>query len=183
MWQYLKKTHEDKNSPRDTVTDTDDEANREEMQSSTKFLRTEAKVDKRKVRFYNENYLAMGFTWTGDPSCPIPLCLVCGKQLSNAAMAPAKLKRHFTTNHSNMSNKSADYFKRLLETQRKQSAAFVSKVSVSENAQEASYLVAELIAQKRKSHTVGENLIMPACKILVGKMLGQDAVRATENVT
>lgn len=58
----------------------------------------------------------------------------------------------------------------------------MSTVSVSENAQEASYLVAELIAQKRKSHTVGENLIMPACQILVGKMLGQNAVRAIENV-
>jgi hypothetical protein len=37
-----------------------------------------------------------------------------------------------------------------LESQNKQSKAFVSKVTVSEKAQEASYLVAELIAQKRK---------------------------------
>jgi hypothetical protein len=40
----------------------------------------------------------------------------------------------------------------------------------------ASYLVAELIAQKRKSDTVGENLIIPVCKIIVGKMLAQDVV-------
>lgn len=112
-------------------------------------------MNQKKVRFYNESYLSMGFTWTGDPSCPIPLCLVCGKQLSNSAMAPAKLKRHFTTNHSHMKNKSADYFKRLLESQNKQSTAFVSKVSVSKKARETSYLVAEIIAQKRKSHTVG----------------------------
>jgi hypothetical protein len=59
---------------------------------------------------------------------------------------------------------------------------FVKKVTFSEKAQEASYLVAELIAQKRKSHTVGENLIMPACKIIVSKMLGQDAVREIEKV-
>jgi hypothetical protein len=52
----------------------------------------------------------------------------------------------------------------------------IQKVTVSEKGQEASYLVAELIAQKRKSHTVGENLIMPTCKIIVGKMLGYDAV-------
>jgi hypothetical protein len=84
-------------------------------------------------------------------------------------MAPAKLKRHLTTNHSHMISKSADYFKRLLESQNKQSKAFVSTVTVGEKAQEASYLVAELIPQKMKSHTVGENLIMPACKIIVGK--------------
>jgi hypothetical protein len=71
-------------------------------------------------------------------------------------MAPATLKRHLTTNHSHMTSKSA-------ESQNKQSKAFVSKVTVSEKAQEASYLVAELIAQKRKSHIVGENLITPAC--------------------
>jgi hypothetical protein len=54
----------------------------------------------------------------------------------------------------------------------KQSEAFVSKVTVHEKAQEASYLVAELIAQKRKSHAVGKNLILLASKIIVGKMLG-----------
>jgi hypothetical protein len=48
--------------------------------------------------------------------------------------------------------------------------------------QEASYLVAELIAQKTKIRTVGENLIMSACKIIVIKMLGQVAARETENV-
>jgi hypothetical protein len=36
----------------------------------------------------------------------------------------------------------------------KHSKAFVSNTTVSEKAQEASYLVAELIAQKRRSHTV-----------------------------
>ena len=46
----------------------------------------------------------------------------------------------------------------------------MSEVSVSEKALEANYLVAEIIAQKGKSHTVGDNLILPACKIIVGKM-------------
>jgi hypothetical protein len=80
-----------------------------------------------------------------------------------------------------MTCKIADYLKWLLESQNKQSQAFFSKVAVSEKARESSYIVAELIAQKRKSHTVGENLIMPACKIIVSKMLGRDAVREIEN--
>jgi hypothetical protein len=46
-----------------------------------------------------------------------------------------------------MTSKSADYFKQLLEFQNKQNKAFVSKVTVSEKAQEASYLVAEFITQ------------------------------------
>jgi hypothetical protein len=59
-----------------------------------------------------------------------------------------------------------------LESQNEQSKAFVENVTFGEKAQEESYLAAELIAQKRKSHTVGENLVMPACKIIVQKVLG-----------
>jgi hypothetical protein len=42
-----------------------------------------------------------------------------------------------------MTNKGADYFKRLLESQNRQSQVFVSKERVSRKAREASYLVAE----------------------------------------
>jgi hypothetical protein len=47
-------------------------------------------------------------------------------------------------------------------------------------AQESSYLVVELIAQKRKSQKVGKNVIMSAYTILVDKMLGQEAIREIE---
>jgi hypothetical protein len=66
-------------------------------------------------------------------------------------MVPQKLKRHFTTNHSHLLHKTTDYFKRLLESQVQQSKIFEKKVTVSEKAQEASYLVAELVAQRRKA--------------------------------
>jgi hypothetical protein len=159
-----------------------DEVSDEESQASDKFHCTIATTNTKKARLYNESYLSMGFTWTGDSGCPIPLCFVCAKRLPNAVMAPAKSKQHLTTNHSHNTSKSADYFKRPLESQSKESKAFVSKVTVSEKAQEASYLVAELIAQKRKSHIVGENLIMLICKIILRKMLGQDAVQEIEIV-
>lgn len=44
-------------------------------------------------------------------------------------------------------------------------SSFVSKITVNEKAQEASYVVAKLTAQKRKSHAVGENLIMLHVKL------------------
>lgn len=59
----------------------------------------------KKVEPYNESYLSVGFTWTGDSSCPLPLCPVYGKRLTNAAKIPAKLKRQLTTNHSHMTSK------------------------------------------------------------------------------
>ena len=58
-----------------------------------------------KVRQYCENYIALGFTWTGNPDCPLPLYIVWGEKLGNSAMAPAKLKRHLTTKHPELSDK------------------------------------------------------------------------------
>jgi hypothetical protein len=88
------------------------------------------------VCLYNESYISVGFTRTGDSNCPIPLCLVFGKRLTNGAMAPAKLRQHLSTKYVNltinciyMASKSADYFKRLLESQNKQVKALVSEVS------------------------------------------------------
>jgi hypothetical protein len=92
------------------------------------------------------------------------------------AMVLAKLSQHFTTNDSHLSNKKTDYFQRLLESQSKQRKVLEKKVTISEKTQEASYLVAELLVQKmKKSHTIAERPIMPACIIIVRTMTGKEA--------
>jgi hypothetical protein len=90
----------------------------------------------------------MGFTWTGDASCPI-LCDSSMAMTFKCSNGSKKLKRHLTANRSHMTGKSADYFKRLLESQNKERKAYVSKITGSEKTQEANYLVAEFIAKKR----------------------------------
>jgi hypothetical protein len=117
MWRFLKTRCEmEEEDSRPRPTDNSDKVNELELQFSESFHCTSATRDK-KFRLYSESYLSMGFTWAGNTSGPIPLCVVRGKQLTNAAMTPAKLKRHLTTNHSHLTSKGADYFKRLLESQ------------------------------------------------------------------
>ena len=117
----------------------------------------------------------MVFSWTGDIRCPLPECIVCGEKLSNSSMAPAKLKRHFATKHIDLAHKNVKYFKRLSEEQRLQTSRFQTHFKVSDKAQEASYLVAELVAKEMKAHTIAESLILPACQVIVRTMLGSEA--------
>ena len=100
-----------------------------------------------------------GFIWCGDEEQPLPECLICDTKLSNEAMVPSKLSRHFSKKHGNLSDKPASYFKRLLEKRKQQSVTFTKTFQVSTKSQHASYLVAEIIAKNSKLHTEAEKVI------------------------
>ena len=127
------------------------------------------------MRQYSDSYISYGFTFTGDPTAPIPLCLVCRNELSSSAMVPAKLKRHLDTNHPTLKNKNTSYFRRLLESNKKEVECMRRATTVSQKALKVSYLVAELVAKAKQPHTVAEKVILPACKIIVKEMVGPDA--------
>ena len=129
-----------------------------------------------KVGQYCENYIALGFTWTGNPDCPLPLYIVCGEKLANSAMAPAKLKRHLITKHPELSGKNELYFKRKLASNKMQISMFTKKFKLSDKAQEASYAVSEMVASKMKSHIIAESVILPACQQIMRIMFGEEAV-------
>jgi len=46
------------------------------------------------IHSYSANYLALGFTWTGNPDCPSPLCIVCEERLTNSILALALPERN-----------------------------------------------------------------------------------------
>ncbi|CAI9732723.1 Hypothetical predicted protein [Octopus vulgaris] len=92
-------------------------------------------------------------------------------------MAPAKLKRHLTTKHPELSGKKNEqYFKRELAFNKRQVSMFAKKFKLSDKGQEASYTVAEIVARKMKSHTIAETVILPACQEIVRLMFGEDAI-------
>ncbi len=92
-------------------------------------------------------------------------------------MLPSKLNKHFKTKHSHLQGKCESYFKTLSEQPTKEASFFKSRITVSEKAQISSYEVSELIAQNMKAHTLGESLILPACKKIVKTMLGNEAAK------
>lgn len=79
---------------------------------------------KKVSRQYCHDYLNFGFTYVVENDNQIPLCVVCGEKLSNSAMAPAKLKRYFSSKHANLQSKNKNYFERLLNNQTNQRIKF-----------------------------------------------------------
>jgi hypothetical protein len=69
MLKYIKRRRVDEEEDREN----------ESKLSEPSTSKTEKEVTDKKIRLYNETYLAMGFTWTGEENLPLPLCLVCGK--------------------------------------------------------------------------------------------------------
>ena len=155
----------------------DDSSSHKHNESSSK-----NRVKTMSIRKYSESYLPFGFHWTGNIDEPLPLCVICGYKMANESLVPSKLTKHFKTRHSHLQVKSVNYFKRLLEQQTKAGNFFKSRVTISEKVQIAFYEVSELIAQNMKAHTLGKSLILPACKKIVKKMLGNEAAKEISKV-
>lgn len=144
----------------------------------------ESKTQNKLKRKYDNNYLKLGFFWTGDIEEPNPQCVLCYQVLSNDAMKPSKLKRHFQSRHEQFTKKPLEFFKRKCSELNASKRNMQQKVGGSENknATEASYRVALLIAKIGKNYTIGETLIKPATKLITRIMLGDKEMHTVEKV-
>ena len=127
-----------------------------------------------KPRLYNSEYLKFGFIFAGSESNPRPQCSVCVDILANETMVPNKLKRHFSTKHNNSLTKPVEYFVKLTKSIKKQSLIFTKKMKISSKAQEASYLVTQIVAKDKEPHTIAETSIKESCCAIVRTMFGPE---------
>ena len=110
----------------------------------------------------------------------MPQCAVCMKTLSNASMKPSLLLQ---TNHPNKKDHHPNYFKRLGESTKKQRLDKTGKqYQQSVGIVTASYEIALIVAKNRKPHTIAEELIMFAAKVLVKHVIGDEAVSNLNSV-
>ena len=107
--------------------------------------------------------MKLRFTFSGNENNPCPLCLVCGVKLSIESMVPNKLKRNFTSKYGHLSEKPVEYFIQLSKSLKKQSTTFTKRMKTSQKAQEASYLVAQIIAKNKEPHTTAQPSVAHFC--------------------
>uniref|UniRef100_A0A3B3H3A2 Uncharacterized protein n=1 Tax=Oryzias latipes TaxID=8090 RepID=A0A3B3H3A2_ORYLA len=99
-------------------------------------------------------------------------------KLTNEAMKPAKLKRHLETKHKEYQGKPIGFFERKCDELKKHMMKETSQFfAPGENvkATEASYKVSLLIAKAGKPHSIGENLVKPAAKVMANIFFGGKA--------
>ena len=140
---------------------------------------TKKTVDKSKrKREYDDSFLQYGFTCSCEDGVEKPLCLICNETLSAESLKPSKLKRHLNTKHAESSDKTIQYFERLLKFSKKQKQFTENFFTVNERYMRASYEASYLIAKSTKPFSVGENLVLPAAvkmsEIVHGKKYGDE---------
>nr|XP_039272726.1 zinc finger BED domain-containing protein 5-like [Styela clava] len=135
-------------------------------------------------RKYSENYIEYGFIAIEHRGDILPQCVICMKTLSNAALKPSLLKRHLETNHTDKMNRDKSYFERLGENVKRQRMDHTGQF-YQKNAGivKASYEVSLLVAQHKKAHVIAESLILPAAKILVRNLIGEESAAKLDSVS
>ncbi|KAL4088791.1 hypothetical protein QTP88_023875 [Uroleucon formosanum] len=150
---------------------------------STSSKKGSTHVNKR--RKFSEEYITFGFTNINVNNEERPQCVICYEILSNKSMKPAKLRRHLQTRHTDYLTKSKQFFESKA-AELEQSKKLIKKTAIgtnNERAVTASYQVSLLVAKSGKPHTIVEELILPAAKIMVSAMLGDKASNELSTVS
>ena len=134
---------------------------------------------KKKMRF-DDSYIKYGFSMIKVGQVEKPQCVLCCEVLAETSLKPSKLKRHLQTKDREHASKDIEYFKlqevKLLESRLDMSGTFSKKVVAGVR---ASYEV----ARKKKSHTLGEELILPCCKNIISLVFGEEVVEKLTSVS
>ena len=134
-------------------------------------------------RKYNTEYIKYSFVPAEHRGEFLLQCVICMKTLSNSAIKPSLLKHHLESNHSDKDDRDKTYFQRLGENVKRQHLDQTDQsYQKSAGILHASYEISLLIAKNTKSHTIVENLVVPAAKILVRNLIGEKEAEKLDSV-
>jgi len=140
------------------------------------------KSGRKKTRKYDSSYLNFGFTVAEREGFEHLQRVICCKVYAAECMLPSKLKRHLTTNHNNLSGKPHEFFACKLSETNKQSVLFSNFLH---NQPRHSLRLLKLkyrIVKCKKTHTIAEEVVLPAALDIVSTMIGESAAQKLKAV-
>lgn len=135
---------------------------------------------KRKTRCkYSEEYLSSGFTSVGPDDNPTPVCVLCSETLANKALKPRKLWHHLETKHGSFASKPWEFFDNKLKDyqNRKKIIDLCDRWRKRKGSGRIVWGIKTDINIWKGTHTIGEDLILPAAKQMFSIMPGKNAVK------
>ncbi|CAH2000692.1 unnamed protein product [Acanthoscelides obtectus] len=123
-----------------------------------------------------EEYFKFGFTFIEKDELQLSQCVICMKVLSNDSMRPNRIERHLKQQHPTLVLKTEEFFSSKAESLKRmrldKSGSYHTRVS---QHLKASFELAFMIAQQKKPHNIGEELIKPCILKATQIILGKDA--------
>ena len=110
------------------------------------------------------------------------MCLVFAEVLSNDAMKPSKLSRHFHSQHSNLVGKPLAYFNRLLSETERQRTDMQKMTTTDKALLKSSYLISLQIGKTKKPYTIGDDLIKPCMLAATAEVFGPEAANKLQTI-
>ena len=111
-------------------------------------------------------------------------CVLCCTVLASTSLKPNNLKRHLKKHLPNSLNKDLNLFKQKAETLIKsrlnQSGMFLKNIV---SGLKACYDVLQKIAAAKKTHNIGERLMLPCCKDIISNVLGSSKFQKVKHVS
>ena len=140
--------------------------------------------EKNLKRKYKPSFLDVGFTEITDRTgLSKPQCVICMDVLSNESMKENKLKRHLETKHATLLNNDRSFFERKeIQLKRQRLDNQTEHGATVSNSTMASYLVSWRIAQQKKPHTIGEDLIKPAAVEMARVVCGESVAKKIDQI-
>ncbi|QQP53813.1 Protein ZBED8-like [Caligus rogercresseyi] len=136
-----------------------------------------------KKRKWNETYQQYGFTKFSQDGLDAAQCIHCSTVLANCSLKPAKLSHHQSNLHPNIELTEEDLEAKRKRFDKQGTLPTYGFQPESKPMVQASFEVALKIAERKKAHTIGEELIKPCAEIMVRNVLGDKAKREISKIS
>ena len=97
-------------------------------------------------------------------------------------MVPKKLEQHSKQKHSQLKDIIKIYFERLRDNMLNQAKKSKSFTTIPDKARMVSYKIAQMLANKKKSHSDAESIILPVPTISADIMLGSEPTEKFKSI-